>query len=405
MNVLLTMKEQQRYARHLALSEIGIEGQKRLKLARILCVGAGGLGSPALLYLAAAGVGTIGIMDYDKVDISNLQRQILFTNADLGVKKVYAAKKRLSALNPHIEIIPYDHGLNVENAIAIIQDYDVVLDCTDNFSSRYLINDVCVRLEKPMVYASILRFEGQCSVFWAPHHPCYCCLYSKAPATNSAMNCADSGVVGAIVGILGSIQAMEAIKIILQQGEALLGRLLLVDAMSMSFKTFSIPKQAHCPSCVKREPWQMLVDNIGVCAALKIDPRLRGDDINHVANINNVADINSKYDTKNIGYTYISVEKLQQLKQEKANFLLLDVREPFEHEICNLGGTLIPLTKLHENMTQLDGNQTIIIYCKDDARSIKAAKILIANGCKHIQVLQGGILAWIDKIDSSLLRY
>lgn len=376
MNVSLTINEQQRYARHLALSEIGIAGQKRLKSARILCVGAGGLGSPALLYLAAAGVGTIGIMDDDQVDISNLQRQILFTDADLGVKKVYAAKKRLSALNPHIEIITYDHGLNVENAISTIQDYDVVLDCTDNFSSRYLINDVCVRLEKPMVYASILRFEGQCAVFWAPHHPCYCCLYSKAPATNSTMNCADSGVVGAMVGILGSIQAMEAIKIILQQGEALLGRLLLVDAMSMSFKTFAISKRTKCPSCVKREPWQMLVDNIRVCAALKIDPSL-----------------------------YISVEKLQQLKQEKANFLLLDVREPFEHEICNLGGILIPLTKLHENMTQLDINQTIVIYCKDDARSIQAAKMLIAHGCKHIQVLQGGILAWIDEIDSSLLRY
>lgn len=387
MNVSLTINEQQRYARHLALSEIGIEGQKRLKSARILCVGAGGLGSPALLYLAAAGVGTIGIMDYDKVDISNLQRQILFTNADLGVKKVYAAKKRLSALNPHIEIITYDHGLNVENAISTIQDYDVVLDCTDNFSSRYLINDVCGRLEKPMVYASILRFEGQCSVFWAPHHPCYCCLYSKAPATNSTMNCADSGIVGAMVGILGSIQAMEAIKIILQQGESLLGRLLLVDALSMSFKTFAISKQANCPSCVKREPWQMLVDNIRVCAAVKIDPSLRGDDI------------------QNIGYTYISVAKLQQLKQEKANFLLLDVREPFEHEICNIGGTLMPLTKLHENMTQLDINQTIIIYCKDDARSIQAAKMLIAHGCKHIQVLQGGIIAWIDEIDSSLLRY
>lgn len=378
MSITFDSHEKARYARHLVLPEIGSEGQKRLKAARILCVGAGGLGSPALLYLAAAGVGTIGVMDHDKVDLSNLQRQILFNNTDLNVDKVHAAKERLLALNPNIDIIIYTSGLTADNAMSTIGEYDLVLDCTDNFSARYLINDACVRLEKPMIYASILRFEGQCSVFWAPHHPCYCCLYPKAPLASSVMNCANNGIVGAVAGILGSIQAMEAIKIILQQGDILFGRLLLVDALSMSFKTFAISKQANCQSCVRQEPWQLSVDSADICYSVRLAANSPG---------------------------YISVAELQKLQKEKANFLLLDVREPFEHEICNIGGTLIPLPNLQSSLAELDVNKAIVIYCKDDARSIKAAKILIANGYKHIQVLSGGILAWIEEIDPSLLRY
>ncbi|MCX7117820.1 MAG: molybdopterin-synthase adenylyltransferase MoeB [Legionellales bacterium] len=366
--------DHQRYARHLVLPEIGIQGQQRLKESRVLCVGAGGLGSPALLYLAAAGVGTLGIMDDDRVELSNLQRQVLFATSDVSLKKVEAARTHLLALNPHLNIIAIDHNLTRHNAIETIEAYDLVLDCTDNFTSRYLINDACVTLNKPMVYASILRFEGQCGVFWAPKGPCYRCLYPKPPKNEGAMNCQNAGVVGALAGILGSIQAMEAIKCLLHQGEPLIGRLLLVDALSMRFKDYNIPKHPDCPLCVHKKSFDTLDRFEHHCSAV-------------------------------LPFQWISVQALQQLQQGDSHFLLLDVRDPYEYEICNLGGRLIPLAQLQDHLSELDANQHVIIHCKGCLRSQKAATLLIKHGFHNVSILTGGILAWMDAIDPTMNRY
>lgn len=370
----LSASEHLRYARHLVLPEVGMEGQHRLKQARVLCVGAGGLGSPALFYLAAAGVGTIGIMDDDVVDHSNLQRQILFSTAQVGEKKVVAARDRLLALNSQIDILALDHRLTEINALETIRGYDLVLDCTDLFSSRYLINDACATLKLPHVYASILRFEGQCSIFSAPEGPCYRCLYPSAPNALSSPSCVDAGVLGALSGILGSIQAMEAMKLILQKGTPLIGRLLVIDALNMTNREFSIPKNQNCPLCVQKK------------AFVDLDRPNTGCSVDSLSN-------------------QISVHAVKQLKDNAEDFVLLDVREPFEYEICNIGGYLIPFAQLAARLSELDPKRHIIILCKVGGRSQKAAEILNSHGFEKVSVLGGGILAWIEAIDSSLTRY
>lgn len=366
--------EIQRYARHFALPSVGVEGQKRLKQAKVLCVGAGGLGSPALLYLAAAGIGTLGIVENDLVDLSNLQRQILFSTNDIGNNKADAAKARLSELNPLIQINTHQQQLMKDNALDIIASYDFVLDCTDNFYTRFLINDACFYLNKPYVYASVLKFEGQCSVFSSSQGPCYRCLFETPPPPELIPNCAEAGVIGALPGILGSMQAMEIIKLILNQGSNLIGRLLIVDALTMKFRELSIVKNKKCPLCEFKIPFDDLEMPKFIC--------------------NKDSDRNE-----------ISVHDLKNLQQSDTDFLLLDVREPFEYAICNIGGHLIPLNDLDHRVSELNLNQLIIVYCKSGGRSNQALNFLSSHGFQKVKSLKGGILAWMDEIDSTLQRY
>lgn len=373
-NTTFSSAELQRYARHFTLPEVGINGQKKIKNAKVLCVGVGGLGSPALLYLAAAGVGTLGLVDDDCVDISNLQRQIIFSVDDVGEKKVNVARDKLLALNPNVKINIFSQRLTKDNAFNIIDSYDIVIDCTDNFYSHYLINDACFFLQKPCVYASIACFEGQCSVFSSYLGPCYRCIFKNVPLAQLIPNCAEAGVIGALPGLLGSIQAMEAIKLILNQGNILIGRLLLVDALTMQFSELTISKNKDCPLCTHKIPFNQLV-----MPEISCNTRLM--------------------------YNEISVYDLQKLKKQNENFFLLDVREQFEYDICHLNGNLIPVNILSQRINMLDPNQHIIIHCKTDVRSKKAAEILYHHGFKNVSILKGGIAAWISEIDSSLKKY
>lgn len=366
--------ERQRYARHFTLPEVGINGQKKIKSAKVLCIGVGGLGSSALLYLAAAGVGTLGLVDDDCVDISNLQRQILFSTDDLGEKKVYAARNKLLSLNSNIKINSHSERLTRDNVFNIINAYDIVIDCTDNFYSRYLINDACHSLQKPNVYASISSFEGQCTVFSSQLGPCYRCIFKNIPSTQLIPNCAEAGVIGALTGILGSIQAMEVIKLILNQGNTLIGRLLLIDSLTMQFNELAISKNEDCPVCAHKLSFDQLpMPEIGCDTQLM--------------------------------HNEISVHELLLLKEQDEKFFLLDVREQFEYDICHLNGNLIPVNILSQRINMLDPNQHIIIYCKAGVRSKKAAEILYNHGFKNVSILKGGIVAWIDEIDSSLIKY
>ncbi len=370
-NDQLTGIEFQRYSRQLALSEVGIDGQMRLKKAKVLCIGAGGLASPALLYLAAAGVGTLGVVEDDQVELSNLQRQILYTANDVGSHKGQCAKKHLNSLNPGIKINLYPHRLSKDNAIDILSPYDIILDCTDNFHSRFLINDACFYLNKPDIYASILRFEGQCTVFSPPINPCYRCLFKTAPPPELVPNCAEAGVIGALPGLLGAIQAMEVIKLILQQGSSLIGRLLIIDVLTMRFRELTISKNPDCPLCVHKIPFTLL------------DMPERKNDASLAVSVNE-----------------ISVHDLLSLQQRKEKIFLLDVREPYEYKICNLGGCLIPLKELSERINELDVKQHIVVYCKTGGRSKKAVAFLKTRGFSKVSSLKGGILKWIQEIDS-----
>lgn len=368
--------ELQRYARHLVLSEVGVDGQKRLKNAKVLCVGAGGLASPVLLYLAGAGVGTLGIVEDDQVELSNLQRQILYTTNNIGQSKGHVARARLLELNPHIQINLHSQRLKKDNALDVLPSYDIILDCTDNFYSRYLINDACFHLKKPDIYASILRFEGQCSIFYAPQGPCYRCLFKTPPPPELIPNCAEGGVIGALPGLLGTIQAMEAIKLILCQGTSLIGRLLMIDTLTMRFRELTISKNPDCPLCVHKIPFEQLKLPEAICNALS-----------------------------NIKIPEITPQSLHALKQQGENIFLLDVRDPFEYEICNLGGHLIPLKELSQRLNELNPVHHIITYCKMGSRSQKAAGILKQHGFLNVSILKGGILAWINEIDPRLIRY
>lgn len=376
---MLSTEEFARYSRHFSLSEVGIAGQEKLKSARVLCVGAGGLGSPLLLYLAAAGIGTIGIIDDDSIDLSNLQRQVLYATQDVSKKKVNIAKAKLAELNPHINIITYAERLDKKNALNIIQNYDVIADGTDNFPTRYLVNDACFYTQKPNVYASIFQFEGQCSVFNAHKDaPCYRCLYDSPPPAGLIPNCAEGGVLGVLPGMMGTIQAIEVIKLILNIGNSLTGRLLTVDALSMRFQEFEIKQHPDCRLCAHHQAFETLPDySLMSCSAT-------------VGNIDE-----------------ISVNALYQILQDKnkKNIILLDVREPHEYAISNLGGVLIPLRELNDRLSELDKNKSYVVHCKSGDRSRKAVKLLQEAGFISVKNLSGGISAWAREIDKKLPVY
>lgn len=348
-----TQDELKRYSRHISLPPIGSEGQKKLKAARVLCVGVGGLGSPCVLYLAASGVGTIGIIDSDKVALSDLNRQILYTDLDQGKLKVEVAKERLEALNPHIKIETYSESFSLENALSIIKKYDVVIDSSDNFSTRLLVNDTCVYSNMPNVSASVFQFEGQLSVFNGNGGPCYRCLYPEASQSN-VQNCEEGGVLGVLPGVMGLLQATEVIKLILGVGDSLVGQLLTFNALTMQFQEFHFNKNTRCDLCNKKIDFDLISS------------------------------------TENI--IEISPEKFQELHNSETDFILLDVREPLEYEESNLGGKLIPLGELPERVNELNQEKLIIVHCKSGRRSRKAVKLLLEKGF-NAQNLQGGIMA------------
>ena len=381
----LSNEEIARYSRHLILPEVGMEGQKKLKAARVLCVGTGGLGSPLALYLAAAGVGTIGLVDFDVVDSSNLQRQIIHSTADIGRPKIDSAEEKLKSLNPFINIVKFETMLTSANALEIISQFDVIADGTDNFQTRYLVNDACVITGKPNAYGSIFRFEGQASVFATKEGPCYRCLYPEPPPPGLVPSCAEGGVLGILPGLVGVIQATEAIKLILGVGEPLIGRLLLVDALNMSFRQLKLRKNPDCPVCGTNPTVTELIDYDQFCGILPAAATVET--------------------TMNNGIAQISVIDFKRKRDAGEDIYLLDVREPHEFQIANLGGHLIPLGDLPNRVNELDKNREIVVHCKMGGRSQKAAELLQQAGFSKIQNLAGGITAWSEQIDPAVPKY
>jgi sulfur-carrier protein adenylyltransferase/sulfurtransferase len=377
----LSKDELQRYARHLALPEVGLEGQLRLKRARVLCIGAGGLGSPVLLYLAAAGIGTLGLVDFDVVDATNLQRQVIHATSDVGRKKLLSAGEKLTGLNPHVELRPFETRLTRDNALEIVRDFDVVVDGTDNFPTRYLVNDACVLAGKPNVYGSIFRFEGQVSVFSARDGPCYRCLYPEPPPPGAVPSCAEGGVLGILPGLVGVMQATEAVKLVLAAGDSLVGRLLLVDAWTMQFRELKVRKDPACPVCGPHPTITQLVDYDAFCGT-------RGQEAVAMA-----------------GVPEMSVEDLKRAMDAHEDLFVLDVREPHEVQICSIGGTLVPLRDLPRRVGELDPSRRTVVYCRSGARSAKAVELLRQSGFSDVRNLAGGILAWADRIDPKMPKY
>jgi adenylyltransferase/sulfurtransferase len=394
----LSNEEISRYSRHLILPEVGMEGQQKLKAAKVLCVGTGGLGAPLALYLAAAGVGTIGLVDFDTVDASNLQRQIIHSTATVGKLKVDSAEIMLKGLNPFLNVVKHNTMLTSANALEIFKDYDVIADGTDNFQTRYLVNDACVLLDKPNAYGSIFRFEGQASVFATKEGPCYRCLYPEPPPPGLVPSCAEGGVLGILPGLVGVIQATEVIKLILKIGDPLVGRLLLVDSLAMQFRTLKLRKNPDCPVCGTHPTVTELIDYDQFCGIEK--PAAVGP--LEVAQNKAVADA-PVVD----GIPQITVEELKRRRDANEDFFLLDVREPHEVPIANLGAPLIPVGQLEARLGELaeQKDREIVVHCRSGARSQKAALILKNAGFTHVENLAGGILAWADKIDPSMPKY
>jgi molybdopterin/thiamine biosynthesis adenylyltransferase/rhodanese-related sulfurtransferase len=380
--VKLSREEIQRYSRHLIMPEVGMEGQLKLKRARVLTIGTGGLGAPLGLYLAAAGVGHLGLVDFDVVDASNLQRQVTFTTADVGKPKSEAAKARLSALNPAIEIVSYETRLTSENALDLFRDYDIIVDGTDNFPTRFLVNDACVLLGKPNVYGSIFRFEGQATVFGYPGGPCYRCLYPEPPPPGLVPSCAEGGVLGVLPGIVGSIQAMETIKLILGTGEPLVGRLLLFDALAMRFRELKLKKNPDCPLCGKNRTITKLIDYEEFCG-------IRGEEAPAMTD----------------GIQEITATELKARQDRGDKLFILDVREPHEYQICNLNGKLIPLGELPRRVNELDSSVEMVVHCRSGKRSADAIHFLQTAGFKKLWNLKGGVLAWSDEVDPRMPKY
>ncbi len=385
----LSNEEVQRYSRHLILPEVGPDGQRRIKAGRVLCVGAGGLGSPAALYLAAAGVGTIGVIDFDAVDLSNLQRQILHGTPDVGRSKLQSAKDRITALNPNVRVESYETALTSKNALEIFKDYDVILDGTDNFATRYLVNDACVILNKPNAYGSIFRFEGQASVFATKGGPCYRCLYPEPPPPGLVPSCAEGGVLGVLPGIIGTIQATETIKLLLGGGETLIGRLLLYDAWRMRFRELKLRRDADCPVCGDHPTVRELIDYDQFCGVAPA----------HAAAA--VPATPADFET-----TVLDLKRA--VDAGKAPFIL-DVREPQEFQICRIpGSVLIPLGQVGSRVQEIAEaaeGRPIVVHCKMGGRSAKAVQLLRQQGIERAQNLKGGILAWIDQVDPKLPKY
>jgi adenylyltransferase/sulfurtransferase len=378
----LSKDEILRYSRHLIMPEVGMEGQLKLKRAKVLCVGTGGLGSPLALYLAAAGIGKLGIVDFDVVDFTNLQRQVIHGTSDVGRPKLHSARETIHEINPNVEVVTYETRLTSENALDIVRDYDIVADGTDNFPTRYLVNDACVLLGKPNVYGSIFRFEGQASVFYAKEGPCYRCLYPEPPPPGLVPSCAEGGVLGVLPGIIGCIQALQTIKLVLGKGKTLVGRLLLFDALNLKFRELKLRKNPGCPICGAEPTIKELIDYDEFCG-------IRGEE--HVP------------PTKVPEITAVEVKKMM---DEKKAFVLIDVREPHEFQICSIPGSkLIPLGEVPRRMHELNSADEIVVHCRSGMRSAQAVELLIKSGVRKIHNLKGGILAWSDQVDASVPKY
>jgi adenylyltransferase/sulfurtransferase len=395
----LSNDEISRYSRHLILPEVGMEGQQKLKAAKVLCVGTGGLGAPLALYLAAAGVGTLGLVDFDTVDASNLQRQIIHSTKTVGMLKVDSAELMLKGLNPFMNVVKHNTMLTSANALEIFRDYDIIADGTDNFQTRYLVNDACVLSgNKPNAYGSIFRFEGQASVFATKEGPCYRCLYPEPPPPGLVPSCAEGGVLGILPGLVGVIQATEVIKLILGIGDSLAGRLLLIDALGMNFRTLKLRKNPDCPVCGTHPTVTALIDYDQFCGIEK--PKAVGP--------LEVARDKAAGEAPIVdGIPQISVEELKRKFDAKEDVFVLDVREPHEVPIANIGAPLIPLGQLEQRLGELAAykDREIVIHCRSGARSQKAALILKNAGFKNPENLAGGILAWADKIDPTMPKY
>lgn len=378
----LNNDEIKRYSRHLILPEVGLAGQKRIKAASVLCVGAGGLGSPIAMYLAAAGIGKIGIVDFDTVDYSNLQRQILHTDADVGRPKAQSAKETIHGLNPHCEVVIHNTRISSENALDLIRPYDIVVDGTDNFPTRYLTNDACVLLKKPNVYGSIFRFEGQASVF-APHlgGPCYRCLYPEPPPPGMVPSCAEGGVLGVLPGIVGCVQTTEILKLALGKGNLLVGRLLLFNALDMKFRELKLRRDPQCPLCGENPTIKELIDYETFCG---IEPPKPNGNPNEV-----------------------TVQEMKRaLEDPSMGIKVIDVREPFEYEIARIEGVpLLPMSEIRRRFTELDPNSQYYFLCKVGARSMDVVNFLHDQGFKYVKNIKGGIDAWSSEIDPKVPRY
>jgi adenylyltransferase/sulfurtransferase len=382
----LSKDEILRYSRHLIIPEVGIEGQKKLKAAKVLLIGTGGLGAPLGLYLTAAGIGRIGLVDFDVVDFTNLQRQVIHTTPDVGKKKIESAAEKMKAINPHVEIVKHETALSSENALDILKDYDIVVDGTDNFPTRYLVNDACVLLGKPNVYGSIFRFEGQATVFGYEGGPCYRCLYPEPPPPGLVPSCAEGGVLGILPGTIGLIQATETVKLILGIGEPLVGRLLLYDALGMRFRELKLRKSADCPICGEHRTITGLIDYHQFCGVQQ-QPAAPPQETKVSEGEITVTEVKSKLDRGD-------------------NFVLIDVREPHEHQICNIPqAKLIPLGQVAKRLGELDPQADIVVHCKSGMRSAKACGILRQAGFQHVRNMKGGILAWSDQVDPSVPKY
>jgi len=380
----LTTDDLSRYSRHLILPEVGMEGQRKLKAARVLCVGTGGLGSPLALYLTAAGIGTLGLVDFDVVDASNLQRQIIHSTRDIGRKKIDSAEEKLKALNPAINIVKHETMLTSANALDILKDYDIVADGTDNFPTRYLVNDACVLLGKPNAYGSIFRFEGQASVFATEEGPCYRCLYPEPPPPGLVPSCAEGGVLGILPGLVGVIQATEVIKLILGKGAPLIGRLLLVDALNMRFRELKLRKNPECPVCGTNPTVTKLIDYDHFCGIVPETPQEK--------NMKN-------------GIPQITVKEFKARRDSGEDIFLLDVREPYEYQIAQIGGTLIPQNDVPNRLAEIPRDREIVVQCRSGARSQRIAELLKQSGYTQVVNLAGGILAWADEIDAKVQKY
>ena len=380
----LTVDEVRRYSRHLIIPDVGMTGQKRLKNAKVLCVGAGGLGSPALLYLAAAGVGTLGIVDFDVVDESNLQRQIIHGQSDVGRPKAESARDSIREINPNVTVIVHEERLDSDNAMQIFSGYDLIVDGTDNFATRYLVNDACVLLGKPYVWGSIYRFDGQASVFWAEHGPCYRCLYPEPPPPGMVPSCAEGGVLGVLCGSIGSIQVTEAIKVITGIGEPLAGRLMIYDALEMTYRSVKVRKDPECPVCGKNPTVTELIDYEEFCGAVSEEAQLAA-----------------------AGST-ITAQQLKDMQDAGENIFLVDVREPNEYEIVSIpGATLIPKGEFLSGaaLERLPQDQRIVLHCKSGARSAECLAIVKDAGFSDAVHVGGGVLSWISTVDPSLPAY
>jgi len=380
--VQLSRDEILRYSRHLIMPEVGMEGQLKLKAARVLCVGTGGLGSPLALYLAAAGIGKLGIVDFDVVDYTNLQRQVIHGTSDVGRPKLHSARETIQDINPNVAVETYETRLTSENALDIIRDYDIVADGTDNFPTRYLVNDACVLLGKPNVYGSIFRFEGQASVFYAKEGPCYRCLYPEPPPAGLVPSCAEGGVLGVLPGIIGCIQALQTIKLILGKGQTLIGRLLLFDALNLKFRELKLRKNPECPICGQNPTVTKLIDYEEFCG-------IRGEEYVPPTKV-----------------PEITPGDVKKMMDEQKPFVLIDVREPHEYQICSIPGSkLVPLGEIPRRMHELNSADDIVVHCRSGMRSAQAVEFLMKSGFRKIRNLKGGILAWSDQVDPSVPKY